>query len=119
MLQAVFPEIQWCLWKFRPLPKELWKMGFADVIPQFVEWLGEKLQIKKMEDWYRVSRDQLEVVVPLTIFGKLPLERMLQEVFPKHPWDFARLTVRRSTMKASQRKMAVLVGELFPNSGNL
>ena len=64
--------------------------------------------MKELNDWYRVSLSQVSKVVPVSVFSKFPLEKMLQVVYPQHPWDQEKLAVRNGK-KTSQRKLAVMV----------
>ena len=82
-----------------------------------VEWLSEKLKIKLLEDWYRVSFDEIKKWIPSSALHMRNLGHFLQEYYPDHPWDLGRLENKTGTIKSSQRKLFVLVKEIFPNSG--
>ena len=53
MLTSVYPEYDWLPWEFSQVPKHYWE----DVKNKrkFMDWAGNKLNIKDMSDWYRVT----------------------------------------------------------------
>ena len=55
LLEAIFPQDDWKLWLFEETPKGFW----ADVKNHrnFLEWLGNKLEFKNKEDWYKLTRE--------------------------------------------------------------
>ena len=55
LINAVFPNYKWLPWKFKQAPKGFWKD--ENNIKEYMNWLSEKLNIKKMEDWYAVSNE--------------------------------------------------------------
>lgn len=124
VVSKLHPERDWKLDRF----KRVGKRSFGELVrpledmdletlSEFLEWMSKELKIKGLEDWYRVSLHQVRQVVPLGIFQGKPLAKALQEVYPEYNWDVAKLQVRRSTIKASQRMLAAVVHEIFPLSG--
>ena len=53
MLAHLYPEQQWLPWKFSTVHKSLWED--KDMVNKYINWLSQKLNIKLMDDWYRVS----------------------------------------------------------------
>ena len=53
LLSSVYPEYDWLPWKFTVCPLGFWN----DIANQrkFTEWVAKELNIKEMEDWYRVT----------------------------------------------------------------
>ena len=52
-----------------------------------MKWLANQLEVKKCDDWYRVSRIQLSKKMPLYVLIKYPLKQLLMEAYPNHHWD--------------------------------
>lgn len=117
MLQNVYSEDKWDVWRFERVSKDYWE-HFGS-LTEFVEWVGKRLGVRGLEDWYRISFGQIQKVVPVTAFRKLTMEKILVEAYPEHGWDVGKLKARRGNMKASQRMLAVVLGELFPDCGNV
>ena len=60
-LQSVYPEHNWMPWKFGQAPK-----GFREKLlhdpeekKKLLHWLSDKLSIRELDDWYRVSLNQI------------------------------------------------------------
>ena len=49
----MFSNYKWLPWKFNQTPKGYWKD--ENNIKEYMNWLSEQLNIKTMEDWYKVS----------------------------------------------------------------
>lgn len=67
-----------------------------------------------MEDWYRVSNQdlkELKVNHPISLFGGL--SSALQKAFPEHKWDVELLS-RKSPKKSRQLRLLHALSELFP-----
>ena len=47
------PEYKWLPWKFDTVPHRFWED--INNVKRYVQWLGDQLNIKTMEDWYQVS----------------------------------------------------------------
>lgn len=82
-----------------------------------IDRLSDKLQIGRLEDWYRVSFRDIKRLAPGSLVNKGTLGKMLQEIYPEHPWDIPRLTFKTGAVRASQRKLFLVARELFPSSG--
>ena len=53
LITTTFPNYNWLPWKFNHTPKGFW--SDRNNIKEYMNWLGQKLNIKSMEDWYKVS----------------------------------------------------------------
>jgi hypothetical protein len=114
-LQDVYPKYNWLPWKFNK-----WKTGFIGEkeLSSFVGYLTKELKIKDMQDWYRISLNQINKITPNTVVCKLGgISNMLTKVYPQHPWNFHKFS-GIFPIKASQRMLRLCVEEIFPNSGN-
>ena len=54
LITSVYPNQNWLPWKFNQAPKGYW--NDENNVKQYINWLGDKLNIKTMEDWYNVSQ---------------------------------------------------------------
>src|SRR4051812_22787243 len=49
-LLAVYPEYDWNPWEFTAMPKMTW--SDSHIQRRFMDWIGRKLTIRSLEDWY-------------------------------------------------------------------
>jgi hypothetical protein len=86
-VMANFPRHDWAEWQFASVPQGFW----ADVSnrQRYFAWLGERLGIRKMDDWYRVNSHMIESNygsgLKQLVFGGSP-SRAIMETFPRHKW---------------------------------
>jgi hypothetical protein len=62
LLSTVFPEHDWLPWKFGHTPKGYWENMKNQRL--FVDWAGNRLNIKEMSDWYKVKQNVRNDWVP-------------------------------------------------------
>jgi hypothetical protein len=53
LLSSMYPDYDWLPWQFDKCPQNYWDS--IDHRRKFMEWAGKQLNVKEMEDWYRVS----------------------------------------------------------------
>ena len=53
MITSAYPNYDWLPWKFSRTSKGFWKN--EDNVKKYMNWLSQELNIKTMEDWYKVS----------------------------------------------------------------
>src|SRR4051812_39159613 len=56
-LQTLYPKHSWLPWRFNTLPPDYWKSKANQ--RDFFEWLSKQLGHKGLDDWYKVSRDEI------------------------------------------------------------
>ena len=49
----VYSNYNWLPWKFNQAPKGFWSN--ENNVKEYMNWLSDKLNIKTMEDWYKVT----------------------------------------------------------------
>jgi hypothetical protein len=59
LLSAVYPDHEWLPWKFEKTSKNFWDQPTNQ--RSFMEWAGKQLQIKDMNDWYKISKQVTSV----------------------------------------------------------
>jgi hypothetical protein len=87
-LTAVYPHHQWLEWKFAQVPKSFWHEPANR--ERYANWLQKELGYETMEDWYRVTADDIERHRGSGMFTKQyngSRYQMLVSVFPDHAWD--------------------------------
>lgn len=78
-----------------------------------MDHLANKLRIKELDDWYRVSQSQMRAFGGLSVVNKHGgLMEVVTKLYPDHQWDMMRFV--RHGRRASQRWLRVAVSELFP-----
>lgn len=77
-LESIYPDHRWHPWRFSKVGKGFWED--PKNVRDYVEWLGEKLQVKALEDWYKI-----------TSFDRKNSETfhswMLKSAYPEHDWQ--------------------------------
>ena len=58
ILQAIYPEYDWLPWRFPSVPKQYWENKSNH--KKLAEWLARELNIKEMDDWYKVTTKVLQ-----------------------------------------------------------
>ena len=53
ILSSVYKDYKWCPWKFKTVKSGYWKDINNQI--EYVNWLGEELNIKSHDDWYKVT----------------------------------------------------------------
>jgi hypothetical protein len=52
-LSKVYPEYEWLPWKFEKSPNKYWDNKENQKF--FMNWLAKQLNIKELNDWYKVT----------------------------------------------------------------
>ena len=52
-MKHVYPNYNWLPWKFKQISKAFW--NDEKNVAAYMNWLSERLNIKTMEDWYKIS----------------------------------------------------------------
>lgn len=116
-MQAIYPEHQWMPWRFRSCPRGYWDKVIKDgkEMKNVADWLAQQLSVKTLDDWYRVSKQQ--VLRCMFIESSNTLVEILSVAYPEHKWDLKRFPTAGKHSRASQRELFVRVKQLFPRHG--
>lgn len=109
LLQCVYQEYPWTLWRFEHIPRGFWSnfnLKSQDSY-NFLQWLSPKLQIRSLNDWYRVSVIQLHKFIPLGGFRRSTLPHLLQEAYPTHNWDMSKFYLEGKCHKISTTRTCI------------
>lgn len=52
-IMSLYPDYHWLPWKFSSLPKGFWED--QENVKNYIKWLEKELNIKNMEDWYKIT----------------------------------------------------------------
>lgn len=91
-IEDIFPDHIWNSWDF--VGASFWE--YSKNRSSFVTWAGSQLGLGSLEDWYRVSQDDLHRIGGATLllrYGGSP-SALLADTIPEHkwvPWKFDKL----------------------------
>lgn len=135
LLASVFPEVSWKPWLFNTSPKFTLPSSETTPLPtivsDYMKDLSTKLKIKVLDDWYRVSRAQIDMIGGRNIIDKYGgLNNVLMKMYPNHNWvfkeDLTSTAADKSSKilntrfkRASQRWLFVSLQNIFPQLGNV
>jgi hypothetical protein len=113
-MRSVLPGYDWIPWKFRQVPKGFW--ANVDNQRQYFDWLGNTLGFKVLEDWYKISREDIvkyQGAHLLTRYQTSPI-KALQTIYSQHiwlPWKFARVSTGFWEDIGNQKKFVEWLGK--------
>lgn len=102
-----FPDHDWKEWLFVSCPRSFWKQPKNH--RRYIEWLGEELGVKELDDWYGVTNSDFrrnkggafllhyDSTISAAVKKNLPKHRWNEWMFGKTPkgfWDNRRNRVR-------------------------
>ena len=96
-LKSVFPQERWLPWKFTVAPTNTWKD--KQIRKDYAIWLGEELNYKNMEDWYKITLKDINsnrgCGLLCDYYNGSP-SQFLKSVFPHYPWDLSKFKKKYS-----------------------
>lgn len=86
-LMAAYPEHEWKLFRFEVVPRGYWSNDKN--VQEYLLWLGDKLGLETMEDWYKVTRRNFveNGGSRLIALNKDSVSHLLKKFYPEHPWQ--------------------------------
>jgi len=98
LLITIYPNHEWKMWKFGMVPIGYWETWKNQ--RDFVDWLGKQLGFERFEEWYRITKRDIEDHGGSTLlhkYGGSP-SKLVRFVIPEHNWKVWRFeTVARGT----------------------
>jgi hypothetical protein len=121
-LADVFPEHEWQSWRWNRAPPLYWstvsesgtRVNMSAL--EFIQQAAKTLSISSLEDWYRISKPQLQragIMGIVSVYGGLP--SLLKRLYPDHRWEASRFVSLNK--RSRQRHLVNIVQQLFPHSG--
>lgn len=90
MIAAVFSDYPYLPWMF-----ENRRLGLGkdeDTMKEMLKYVEQKLEMKSLDDWYRVSGKALnEMGIGFAIQREGGLAKVLPKLYPQHKWDLSSL----------------------------
>eukprot|EP01127_Copromyxa_protea_P022675 TRINITY_DN8275_c0_g1_i1.p1 TRINITY_DN8275_c0_g1~~TRINITY_DN8275_c0_g1_i1.p1 ORF type:complete len:373 (-),score=48.76 TRINITY_DN8275_c0_g1_i1:19-1137(-) len=115
-LKVLYPNEDWIPGLFNKSPRLSW--ADPESTRKFLEYIAKELYIKKPEDWYRISVNQLKAIGAkgmLNHFGRL--YDALRLAYPTYQWDSQMFLTRHK--KSRQRWLMNLASQILPDSSEL
>lgn len=106
-VKAYLPKHRWNEWMFGKTPKNFWDN--CDNRVRYMKWLGRKLGFRKLDDWYKVTREDFEGGFGNQLikhYNGSPLAAVM-DCYPNHKWlewKFARVPVGFWKKKANRER---------------
>lgn len=115
-IEEIYPDVSWDVYKRISLPQQFWDS--KENIFKFIKKLEEVYCINEMDDWYRISREQIVRCKGSRLLQKYGnLISILQVVYPDYSWDENRM--KNISKRATQRWMFLCISKLFPEGTEL
>ena len=86
LLESIFPDYKWLPWCFSNTNNGFWDK--LENQKNYMDWLGEKLGYKTMDDWYAITLEDFDNNYGgglSTKYSHSP-ERLLKAIYPNHKW---------------------------------
>lgn len=112
MAKEIYPKENWMEWKFAILPNGFW--DDRSNCRRFIAWLKQELGLKKMEDWYQVTREEVKAKnggVMIRSFRSI--SAALAFAYPKNnwmPWKFPQVPPHYWEHLANRKKYLKWLG---------
>ena len=110
ILSVAYPTVDWKLWIFSQVPKNLW--NDEKNIVAYLTWLSEQLGIVQKDDWKHVSTQQINPSL-LQKFGGI--QNLISTYFPGVEVKTQR---KDGTLSKAQHRLTQVVKKLFPAEGS-
>ena len=116
MLKTIFPEINWHPWLFKRTPNDTWHND--NVVIDYVIWLGKRLGIKTMKEWYEITTSMIIANLGEGCLFQTGEEQPSRNIFdlvslawPEKDWDESRF----AGISKQQRRLYRLLKIIYPN----
>lgn len=87
LLRSVFPDHVWETHRFGTVPQGYW--NDSENIHTFMRWLGKRIGVEEMKDWYKLTKEDVKKNGGWTLLGKFrdSPSLLVWSVFQEHHWD--------------------------------
>lgn len=92
VLLETFPDFAWQFWRLDRTPKGFWNND--NNLRAYLDWLGERLNYKNLDDWYRVEYTDFKENFGGGLVSAYTVREILAKAYPDHewlPWRFRQL----------------------------
>ncbi len=85
LLQNVYPDHKWVFWWFNSVPWGSWDK--KENQREYMDSLGRKLGYQTMEDWYKITWEEMYNLGGSGLLKKHGSRlKLLKSVYPNHKW---------------------------------
>jgi len=112
-LSSIYPESRWLPWRFSSTRPQItcWDGKYDS---DFLNDITKQLRISKLDNWYRISREDLSKCHAETFLKKRGgLVTFLSKSYPHHKWDREKFSNRQK--KSSQWILYKIIKEVLPS----
>lgn len=82
---SYFVDQPWEVYKFEKFPPNFW--DDQNNILQLLEGIGKRLHIRKLDDWFTVTREALYDIPESEIISRYGLVHLLEKGYSSHDWS--------------------------------
>lgn len=113
-IMAYLPNYDWKEWLFDKTPQGFWKK--KDNRKRYMLWLGKRLGLKCITDWYSVTMDDFRANdgrLLMKFYNQSPVAAV-KDCFPEHTWNewmFARVPVGFWDKQANRKRYLGWLGK--------
>jgi len=112
-LLSIYPEFDWIIWKFETVAKRFWRHYEGESDAKFLHEMSNSFHIRHLDEWYRVSRKELQIIGAERFVKKRGgLMKLLSEVYPNYKWNNEKFLGKQK--KSSQWWLYKTLKETFP-----
>ena len=111
MFQSIFPEYQWDIFQFNKIPKQYKKLLNESLSEQqdFVKYLENNFQIKKLSDWYLINSQEIKKIISMSLIDVMTI---VKKIYPELNLNYFYLENSKKSKK-SQYVLKSLLKNLF------
>jgi len=112
-LMSIYSEFSWIIWKFDIVAIGFWKHYDGAKDDKFLYEISNTLQITNLNEWYRVSRKDLQNSgAEIFVKRRGGLMMLLSGIYPNHNWNRENFLIKQR--KSSQWLLLKTIQEIFP-----
>lgn len=99
MLSMVYPDHQWLPWRFKYVPKGIWRE--PNNRKEFIEWCADQLGITSLDQWYKINSTEFAEKCGSSMFNYYSRSYfgMLKDMYPQHEWDEDLFAIKPRTVR--------------------
>jgi hypothetical protein len=111
-LAFTYPDYDWQNWRFPRVSRGYWDN--IQNVKISLEWIGQQLKVSNLEDWYRVSVQEINQLggsTPLMKYGGKA--QLLKAVYPNYSWNLTKFAEENA--HKAQKYLEASLKQLFPS----
>eukprot|EP01114_Cavostelium_apophysatum_P006968 TRINITY_DN1858_c0_g2_i1.p1 TRINITY_DN1858_c0_g2~~TRINITY_DN1858_c0_g2_i1.p1 ORF type:complete len:606 (-),score=106.11 TRINITY_DN1858_c0_g2_i1:180-1967(-) len=119
LLQNVYPDFPWVIWRFEKVPSGYWTERAHQ--REFFDHLAKEFHIRTFDDWYEIKLEDIKKNGGVTILRlhQESLQNALSAIYPEHKWDWTNYKFGKVIGKSQARLFKVVQNVLFPGVADI